>query len=197
MMTDMRNPSDRMTEQRPDLTPNLTGAELLRWYWLKDELVALAREMGISASGGKQELTALLVAALDGQPLPPQRRVSRPGAAPQLRSPLTLDTVIPVGQRCSQHLRAFLTTQVGPAFHFDAAMRDFIAAGPGRTLRDAVEHWHATRGHARPEIGAQFELNRFLRDWHAEHRGATRAEALDAWREYRSQPRPASEQGHG
>ncbi|MFD0718441.1 3-hydroxyisobutyryl-CoA hydrolase [Streptomyces globosus] len=113
------------------------------------------------------------------------------GAGRQLAAPVDGRTVIPQGQRCSQVLRAFLTREIGPAFHFDAAMRDYIAQGAGRTLADAVAHWHATRADAaRPRrIGDQFEFNGFLRDWHARHPGSPRAEALDAWRAHRSRPR--------
>ena len=54
----------------------LSGAELLRWYWLKTELVGLARQLSVSGSGSKVELTARLVALLDGQPLPAAARES-------------------------------------------------------------------------------------------------------------------------
>jgi hypothetical protein len=174
-------------ERRPPLTPALSGAELARWYWLKAELAGLARELGVPASGGKRELTARLVAVLDGReppaPSPPPR------AAPQLTGPLSAGTAIPPGQRCTQHLRAFFAAEVGPGFRFDGAMRAFIADGAGRTLGEAVEHWHATRDRPPGEIGEQFELNRFLRAFHAEHPAAGRAEALAAWRAHRAAPR--------
>ncbi|MFF4546669.1 DUF6434 domain-containing protein [Streptomyces sp. NPDC001435] len=70
--------------------------------------------------------------------------------------------MIPVGQRCNQVLRRYFVEVIGPGFHFDAFMRKFIAQNPGRTLADAVAHWHATRlDAARPrEIEEQFEFNR-------------------------------------
>ncbi|MBN2177465.1 MAG: hypothetical protein JW722_07395 [Demequinaceae bacterium] len=174
--------------QRPLLTPGLSGAELLRWYWLKDELVGLARQLGLSTTGGKAELTSRLAAALDGEPVvsPTQRRTSSP--SPQLSGPLGPDPVIPPEQRCSQELRAFFTRHIGRTFRFDAAMRDFIATGAGRTLADALEHWHATRSSPPPPIGPQFEFNRFLRDWHTANPGGGRAEAIAAWRTHRSLP---------
>ncbi|GAT69964.1 cytoplasmic protein [Planomonospora sphaerica] len=177
-----------MTPRRPALTSDLTGRELLRWYWRKDELVSFARRIGVGTGGGKQELTARLAAALDGEPFTEPRTTARRPSAPRLPEPLTEDTVLPEGQRCSQQLRAFFQQRIGPAFHFDAAMRDFVATGAGRTLGEAVTHWHATRDAGRPAIGAQFELNRFLREWHAAHPGAGRRAALQAWREHRSLP---------
>lgn len=105
-----------------------------------------------------------------------------------MAEPLTAVTVIQAEQRCSQQLRAFFTVEIGAGFRFDAAMRDFIAEGAGRTLGDAIRHWHATRAERPRQIGAQFELNRFLRDWHAAHPGASREAALAAWRGHRSRP---------
>ena len=179
-----------MTEPaaRPALSGDTTGAELQRWYWLKEELVAFARSRGISTAGGKAELTARIVAVLDGHPVPapPGRRADR---GPQLRGPLSASDVIPPGQRCSQAVRAWFVEHAGPGFRFDEPLRTFFADADGtRTLGDALAHWHATRERGPSEIGRQFELNRFAREWHRNHPGGTRADALAAWRRYRALP---------
>ncbi len=177
-----------MSTIRPPLSAALTGAELRRWYWTLQELTALARELGVRRGGGKRDLTERLAAALDGAPAPPPARPPAPGR--QLVSPLTNATVIPAGQRCSQVLREHFRQEIGPAFTFDAVMRTFIASGEGRTLGDAVAHWHATRdAAARPQpIGAQFELNAFLRRWRRDNPHRSRGDALAAWRHHRSLP---------
>ncbi|MEU9301971.1 DUF6434 domain-containing protein [Streptomyces sp. NPDC048269] len=179
-------------EFRPAPTPALTGAELARWYWTLAELSALARAMGLSAGGGKAAVTARLAAALDGLPPEPapQAPTARRGGR-QLARPVDRTTVIPQGQRCSQVLREFFVREIGPGFHFDAFMREYVAQGAGRTLAEAVAHWHATRARAAEpqEVAAQFEFNRFLRDWHAHHPDGARTEALAAWRAHRSRPR--------
>ncbi|MFE2164446.1 DUF6434 domain-containing protein [Streptomyces sp. NPDC059447] len=181
-------------ESRPALTSSLTGAELLRWYWTLAELGALAREMGLSTGGGKVAVTARLAAALDGLPTPATAPPARPAArrtARQLAAPVDGGTVIPPGQRCSQVLREYFTREIGPGFHFDAFMREYVAQRAGHTLAEAVAHWHDTRARAAEpqEVAAQFEFNRFLRAWHADHPGGTRAEALDAWKAHRARPR--------
>ncbi|MGW6916880.1 DUF6434 domain-containing protein [Kitasatospora sp. NPDC054939] len=177
-------------ELRPALTADLGGSELLRWYWTLDELTALARRLDVPRGGGKTALAARLAAALDGRPLPPVV-VRRPRAGAQLAAPVDAATVIPPGQRCSQVLRAYFTEAIGPAFHFDAFMRDFIATGHGRTLGDAVAHWRATREQAAQpqEIGEQFEFNRFTAAWRRDHPAGTRDEALAAWYAHRARPR--------
>ncbi|GGT62562.1 DUF6434 domain-containing protein [Streptomyces purpureus] len=179
--------------ERPPLTPALSGDELARWYWTLAELTGLARQLGVPRGGGKAQLTERLRAVLDGKPLPAVTAAGRRSpAARQLSAPVDGTTVIPEGQRCSQVLREFFHRAIGPGFHFDAAMRGYIAKNPGRTLHEAVAHWHATRAAgARPqEIGAQFEFNRFLRAWHTAHPAGTRQEALAAWQANRAAPRP-------
>ncbi|ROQ93632.1 hypothetical protein EDE04_0016 [Streptomyces sp. 2132.2] len=177
-------------EARPKLSVALSGFELSRWYWTLAELTVLARELGVPRSGGKAVLTERLRAALDGvapPAVPPRTR----SAGRQLAAPVNGSTVIPEGQRCSQVLREYFRREIGPGFHFDVYMRTFVAEGAGRTLADAIAHWHATRqaGARLQEIGSQFELNRFLRDWYAEHPAGSRAEALAAWRAHRDRPR--------
>ncbi|AIY01346.1 hypothetical protein ART_1747 [Arthrobacter sp. PAMC 25486] len=173
--------------QRPALASSMTAAEFSRWYWLKTELADFARSQGLSASGGKEQITERISAMLDGrlQPsLPAEKRSTK-----QLAGPLTVDTTVPKGQRCSQLLRAWFTEQLGPGFHFDAHMRDFFAAGDGTaTLADALTHWHETRNAAVPEIGRQFELNQFTRTWFAEHPAGTREQMHAAWQVHRSLP---------
>ncbi len=56
------------TARRPPAPDVSTGAELGRWYWRKDELVALARTHGISTGGDKATLTGRIAAHLDGIP---------------------------------------------------------------------------------------------------------------------------------
>ncbi|MFD8976600.1 DUF6434 domain-containing protein [Streptomyces sp. NPDC059593] len=182
--------SNAGAETRPELSAALSGDELARWYWTLAELTVFAREIGVSRSGGKVALTQRLRAALDGvapAAAPPRTR----SAGRQLAAPVNGSTVIPEGQRCSQVLREYFRREIGPSFHFDAYMRAFVAESAGRTLADAIAHWHATRQTAAQlqEIGAQFELNRFLRDWHAEHPAGSRTEALAAWRAHRGRPR--------
>jgi hypothetical protein len=40
-----------------------------RWYWLKSELMAFARESGVSPQGGKQEIAERICTFLDGEPV--------------------------------------------------------------------------------------------------------------------------------
>ncbi|WP_336991461.1 DUF6434 domain-containing protein [Leucobacter sp. VD1] len=181
------------SSDRPALTPGLSGAELRRWYWLKDELSDFARSLGIRTTGGKDLLTERIAARLDGRKFVEPSQPRRSGGR-QLAGTLTPETLIPVGQRCSQTVRAWMTEQVGSGFHFDAEMRAFFAASDGtQTLQHALDYWAATREQGERGIDAQFEYNRFTRAWHTAHPDGSREELLAAWREYRA--RPVDERG--
>lgn len=175
-------------ENRPSLTPQLAGTELLRWYWLKDELSEFARQLNIRATGGKELLTRRIAAKLDGisfaEPKP-----ARGASRSQLSGPLTLTTVIPKGQRCSQVVRAWFVEQVGAAFSFDAEMRAFFSRSDGtQTMQDALDHYRATRDQSPKPIDPQFEYNRFTRAWHEANTTGHREDLLRDWQKYRSLP---------
>lgn len=172
---------------RPPLDVRLSPADLLRWYWTLEELRHLARLLGVRSTGSKTVLTQRLHAALAGQPF--HEPTARRAPAAPLSSRLDHRTTIPVGQRCTQQLRAWFTEQVGPGFRFDGAMRAFISGGDGtRTLGGALLHWHQSRGSTTEVIDEQFEHNRFTRRWRADHPGGSREELLDDWRTYRNSP---------
>ena len=66
----------------------------------------------------------------------------RPALSPELSGELAPSTVIPAGQRSSQIVRAWMTANAGPTFHFDAEMREYFAASDGtQTMQDALDHW--------------------------------------------------------
>lgn len=169
----------------------MTEAEFFRWYWLRDELAGFARQLGLSTAGGKVELASRIAARLSGRdaPAPSPRR-----SGVQLTGALHRETVIPPGQRSSQVLRQFFEAEVGPAFHFTGPLREFIAAGAGRTLGEAIDHWASTRNDP-TEIAEQFEYNRFTRRWHAKNPGGSSEQLREEWWEYRSAPRSSLAEG--
>jgi hypothetical protein len=179
-MTGPRGSRDR----RPEPSPDLDKAEFERWYWTQAELRQIARGLGISTGGRKDELAARVSAALAGRPLPKEapRRRSR------LEGPLSRETVIPEGLILSRNLREWFEGEVGADFRADRHLREFLQEGAGKTLGEAVDHYRATRDQPLSEIESQFELNRFTRRWWKANPGGTRAQLLEAWRLYRETP---------
>ncbi|TJY69888.1 hypothetical protein E4J89_09325 [Arthrobacter sp. CAU 1506] len=184
--------TEHPTSSRPEPSSSLGAQEFLRWYWLKTELQQFARDLGVSATGGKEDITARIATVLRGGPkhLPSPTSPASRKPRRQLAGPLHRGTIVPAGQRCSQVLRAWFKEELGPNFRFDGPMREFFSAADGTTtLGDAVAHWHSSRHDAPREISRQFEFNRFTRRWHREHPNGSRQEMLSAWHVYRSLPR--------
>ena len=50
----------KKVDGRPEIASIATGAELRRWYWRKDELVAYARTIGVKTTSRSEEHTSEL-----------------------------------------------------------------------------------------------------------------------------------------
>jgi hypothetical protein len=179
--------------QRPALTRSLTEAEFRAWYWLKQELVLFCRSAGLTTSGSKLDLQARISDLFANRPTAPTPAAKRTAGA--MPATFTLDTLIGPGWRCNPRLGAFLRSVCGNGFHFNAAMRDFIHHGSGKTLADAAICYHASvrPGTPKPAIPTQLQYNQHFRDFFRDHPGATRQQAIDAWWRKRSKPVTASQ----
>ena len=181
-----------LEEQRPLPADVADERTLRRWYWLRSELVQIARRIGVGTTGGKLELAERICARLEERPPPPPAVRARSRNA--LPAALTAEVVLRKGQRCTEQLRTWMRGEVGPTFVFDAPMREAVGAG-GITLNELVALWHATRDREPSEIGPQFELNRFSRAWHIDHPNGRHAQMLADWEEHRSRPRGSDTTG--
>lgn len=176
---------------RPALNAQLNADTFLRWYWLKDELAAFCRSIGIPSGGSKQTLTERIVRYLaTGETSAPEpRKTSHKG---QMPAASTRETVIGPGWTCSQALRAFFEQELGRSFHFDATLRDFIHHKQGKTLQEAIHAWqNAQANPAEKDIAPQFEYNRHIRAYLKAHPGAGLKEAIAVWNERKQHPKVA------
>jgi hypothetical protein len=171
---------------RPELTPDISPADFQDFYWLKEELVLFCRQQGLPTSGSKQVLAARIAGFLiNGKTQAitanPQTRV----VAGKMPANFNRETVIGNNWRCSEALRAFLEQEIGPKFHFDAAMRDFVKNGIGMTLDDMITCWYTTQQAPKAEtsIDTQFEYNRFIRDFFKTNPKESLSDAIAAWKE--------------
>ncbi len=171
---------------RPSLTKHLSVEDLHSFYWLKKELEEFCRENGLSATGSKKDLESRIETFLrTGSVAETLPRVSASKVKGHMPQEFQRETIIGTGWRCSQALRAFFERELGPQFHFDGILRDFIKHGAGKTLQEAIEAWKV--GQQQPKvakvIAPQFEYNQHIREYFKVHRGATLREAIQAWEE--------------
>ncbi|MDR0309814.1 MAG: SAP domain-containing protein, partial [Candidatus Methanoplasma sp.] len=112
----------------------MNSEDLRNNYYLKSELAEFCRSEGISAHGGKPELTERIAHYLDtGEESPPRiKKRSRP--------PETLDihTNIEYNITCSEKHREFFRTQIGEGFKFNTEFMKWLRDNPGKTYGDAV-----------------------------------------------------------
>jgi hypothetical protein len=166
---------------RPKLWLNTPESEFLAWYWLKTELTAFCREIGLRTDGSKQELTARVAAFLAGREAPATHRGDASRTQDTLPECLTLRTVVTPGFRLSRKLRAFFEEHEGSGFHFNQALREFFREPAGRSLADALSLYRNSHSEPARPITAQFEYNRHMRDFFETHPGSSIKEARLAW----------------
>lgn len=186
-----------MNKMRPVLTAVLKAEEFKRYYWLKEELVQFCRENGLRVSGSKIEIADRVAVFLErgdtgrNQKLTKKRSIRKK----TIEGPLTLQTVIGEHHRCSQKVREFFKSAIGPKFHFSTHIQEFFKNNPEKTYDDAVRAWHEEEERKKAsdykkEIAPQFEYNQFTRDFFADpaNRGKTRGDSVKAWKEVKSRP---------
>ena len=184
------------TPQRPKIELITSGAELRRWYWLKDELIQQARVVGINTKGGKFEILERLANYLDtGEKKLPsdkikQRKISNFDWHKEV---LSLETVITDNYKNSQNVRTFFATQVGPDFKFNIEFMAWMKANAGKTLGDAVKEYRAMRERMSAEgyktkIKSHNQFNQYTRDFLADNPQMGINDVRRVWKLKRSLP---------
>jgi hypothetical protein len=181
---------------RPILDKQISGADFENFYWLKAELTVFCREVGLSTSGSKQELTARISQYLrTGKIEASTPRKSPKTASTQADEPPSLATVITANYRSTEAIRAFFKRVIGENFHFCVAFQQYFKANIGKTFADAVDYWYQLEAQRKDptyqtEIAPQFEYNRFTRAYFADpaNAGKKRQDAIEAWNKVKAEP---------
>lgn len=170
---------------RPALDTHISVADFQSFYWLKRELIAFCRKNGLPTGGSKTELTSRICVFLStGKRPSPERPPQSKAKTAKMPNTFSRHTVIGSGWRCSQQLRAFFVQEIGPQFHFNETMRNFIKHGEGKALQEAIETWHQAQKQPKTEkeIAPQFEYNRHIREFFKEHPEKTLQDAIADWK---------------
>lgn len=175
-----------MKEEKPKLEKTLTGQEFLRWYYLKTDLQAFAKELGISSLGSKKDLTTRIANKLDGKETESTKESKRLDRLPKK---LTKKTVVYPNQKLTQQLREFMIKECGPEFRFNQHMRDFFFSDQKKTLGQAIDHYQTTKDIKNNKIASQFEYNRFVKKYHQENPNNSHQKMVQAWKKDRQLPR--------
>ena len=172
--------------RRPKLRRGMSVATFRSYYWMKADLVAFARELGVATNGYKPELTARIERRLRG--LPGAGRPERP--RPRERdsdAPIRRGTPV-VNYWSDAKTRAFFISQIGRGFHFTYRLNQYRIAHDNLTYGDLVDEWLAEHRRRQDDdyhapLAEHGKYNRYVRDFFADplNRGKTMRDAASAW----------------
>ena len=178
-------------DNRPPIEEIKTGAELLRWYWLKSEVEVEAKRRGLPQNGSTELITQRIAHFLDtGEVMRASRRRST-SDFDWANEPLTVETVITDSYTNGPNVRAFFREHYGPRFTFNIAFMEWMSANVGKTLADAVEARRAIAERekvAKPAIPSSNQFNAYTRAFHATDPDRPPPDARRCWALKRSQP---------
>ncbi|MEO0669457.1 MAG: DUF6434 domain-containing protein [Pseudomonadota bacterium] len=161
-----------MREDRPDMAAVMTGAELRRWYWRKDELLAHAKRLGLKTTGGKFLILDRIAHHLDtGATEFPGDIVAKPTSTFDWHSAALTDaTVITDSYRNSQNVRRYFKSRLGDRFTFNIAFMDWMRANTGKTLADACAAYGTMQvAKGQTKIRDHNQFNQYTRDFLADN----------------------------
>ena len=163
-------------ETRPPIETITTGAELRRWYWMKDELVERAKTVDVRANGGKFTILDRLAHHLDtGETVwPGDRKVKVASKFDWANEDLKPETVITDSYKNGPNVRAFFQKHASPSFKFHSAFMRWMKENTGKTLADAVETWKRMEIERKSDgfqsdIADHNQFNQYTRDFLADN----------------------------
>jgi len=179
-------PNRKTLETRPAIDTINSGAELRRWYWRKEELVARARALGVKTTGGKFQILDRIAHCLDtGETVcPGDMRVTPTSNFDWHSADLTPETRITDSYKNTQNVRRFFKAQLGSGFKFNIAFMAWMRGNIGKTLAEACAAYSAIQD-ARKDTPADIpdhnQFNQYTRDFLEDNPGASMDEVRRIW----------------
>jgi hypothetical protein len=182
--------------KRPDIYKIETGAELKRWYWLKQELVEFCKKTQLSYVGAKFDILERIASALDNGVTETEKKSQKAKPTSKFlwaKSSLFLDTIITDSYTNGPNTRKFFKQHCGDKFHFSIPFMDFMKNNCGKTLNDAVNEWQRLNElskdkNFKSDIPAGNQYNKYIRDFFADNPNLTIEQARHFWKLKRSLP---------
>ncbi|MEL6959356.1 MAG: DUF6434 domain-containing protein [Pseudomonadota bacterium] len=179
--------------QRPDIATIKRADDLRQWYWLKSELVAHAKALGLKTTGGKFDILDRIAYFLDHGTAPDEVAEKTSSKFDWHKAQLTPDTVLTDSYKNSQNVRRFFQSHADPKFKFNIEFMAWMKANPGKTLADAVTEYHAMKAReAAPDhqskIAHHNQFNQYTRDFLADNPDLGMDDVRRVWAKKRALP---------
>lgn len=174
--------------ERPDIRSISTGAELRRWYWRKDELMAHARRLNLRSHAGKFAILDRIAHFLDTgeKSFPSEAGVEPTSNFDWRNASLSASTVITDNYRNTQNVRQFFQANLGSRFSFNIALMDWMKSNAGRTLGDACEAYRAIQAEQngpgfKTQIKSHNQFNQYTRDFLEDNQNSSMTDVRRIW----------------
>ncbi len=186
---------------RPEFSSISTFEEFSKYYWYRDELIAICRKLGVNSIGGKHELEDIIRqhfnGTLDVVKLKKPHTTGRTVSKHNPKEPYTRNTsVVLSGFTCGNAGRAFFEAETGIVpFHFTADMVACIKKARVEndetfTLGDLVDVFYGKKTYATYDKSV-CQWNQFLKDYFAARgKTGTAEEARTLWKKVRDSDKP-------
>ncbi|MEM8536433.1 MAG: DUF6434 domain-containing protein [Pseudomonadota bacterium] len=179
---------------RPEIADCADAATFRCWYYLKEELIAFARDHGLKTTGGKFQIADRIAYFLDHGAAPTEVKAKRATSKFDWHSAtLSDETVITDSYKNSQNMRRYMQSRI-PGFKFSIPFMDWMKANTGKTLADAVI---AARQIAEDKKAGKKQpdqphnqYNAYTRAYFAHLPDGTQAEVRRLWALRRQRPGP-------
>jgi len=182
-----------MPKERPILDNKISIKDFKDFYWLKVELIDFCRDVGISGSGGKIEISNRISEYLETGKVTIKTKTKKPTLRKSTQ-PITKDTVIGIEYRSYKEKKDFLKSEIGNKFHFTAHILDYFKENAEKkTYQDLINEWHKEQELKKDPnrvkvIAPQFEYNTYIRDFLKDNPNKTINEAIKYWKIKKSKP---------
>lgn len=158
--------------ERPEFHKIKDYDEFCKYYWYRDELIKICKELGLKASGTKIELNGVIEAYFAGDKILPEKR--RPKRTKTEIKELTLKTgLIECGFTFGNRFREFFEKQTGiKPFKFNVDMVATARAvkengDDSFTLGDLLDIYYGEKTYVKYDKSA-LQWNKFVKDFCAD-----------------------------
>ena len=172
---------------RPNLTKNISTNDFQEFYWLKSELAGFCKEIGISSSGGKIEISDRIVKYLKTGEIPKKHATTKTKLQ-KATLPITKETIIGIEYRSYKEKKEFMKSVIGSHFHFTIHLLDYVKRYSGvKKYADLINEWYLEQERKKDpdfikEISPQFEYNIYIRDFLKDNPDKSKKEAIEYWK---------------
>lgn len=175
-------------EQRPILNKDLSPTDFKAFYWLKAELQAFCKEVGLKRTGSKIDITDRIAFFLrTGKVVKETTTKKSLSKFDWNKEKLTLETIITDNYKNSENVRYFFIQHLGKSFKFNVQFMNWMKTNNGRTLANAIDAWQRIYTEKKAnkipkDIAPQFEYNTYMRDFLADNPGKDRKLGIALWK---------------